>query len=151
MCEPLSIITGVASLVAVCVKISQSLTTLKGKYYFADLSITSLVVECSNTGLGLSQLQSALQSRPDILDTQGYSRDDVVNNFNMAIWGVAAVFSLLDAELKRLESGSMETSTWMGFRKKSRYLWNEDRLKELAQQIREQRSSISFLLQMVNL
>ncbi|KAE8451754.1 hypothetical protein EG329_003211 [Mollisiaceae sp. DMI_Dod_QoI] len=68
----------------------------------------------------------------------------------MGIEGISTIFSLLDEELNKVEA-ELAKPNKRGFRRRARYLWNEDYLKELAQQIRDQRSSISFLLDCVKL
>lgn len=151
MCEPLSIIAGVASLVTVCVKISQGLSTLKDKFQFAQRTIALLGSECSATCMGLSQLHSAFQNRPEILNTFGHSREELIICFDMVTWGIADTFSSLDTELTRLNIEMSKGGNRLGFLRKGRYLWNEDRVQSLAQQIREQRSSLSFLLQGIQL
>ncbi|CZR64822.1 uncharacterized protein PAC_14721 [Phialocephala subalpina] len=130
--------------VTLCAKISQNLNTIKGKYKFAELTIASLFVGCSTTTIALSHLENALRNKPGLIGTPSHSIDNMMNIFELGISGITIIFSLLDEEL------SMGINK-LKFRKRVKYIWNEALIKELAQQIRDQRSSISFLLSCVQM
>lgn len=150
MADPISITAGILSILKGSVTIIQSLNTLKEKFDFSHLTIASLSAECSTTSMGLSQLQSALQADLNLLVTLSHSQEELTTCFEMAIWSIATVFSLLDDEVTKLNKKS-SAETKIPFRNKVRSLWIEDLLKERAQQIRDQRSSLEFLLDCVKL
>jgi hypothetical protein len=92
--------------------------------------------------MGLSQLQSALQNNPNLFPTYSHTEEELKTCFEMGIWGIATIFSLLDDEVTKLNDNSSMAN-------RARYVWIENLLNERAQQIRDQRSSLTFLLHCV--
>jgi hypothetical protein len=148
MVDPISVVSGIAGVATGCTKIVQSLNTLKDKFKFAEQTIASLSTECFITSVGLSQLQSALQNSPDLLITLSNSQDELTTCFEMGIWCIAKMFSLLHDDVSKLNEKS-HMGYKLSFGTKARYMLIEDSLKERLQQIRDQRSSLHFLLECV--
>jgi len=147
--DPLSIAGGVLSLVSSGFKISRSLNTLRNKYKSAPATLSALSVECSVTCAALYQIQDLLTSRPEFLTSQSDSRSMLTDMFELALLGCAATFSVLDEELTKVEYDGKKGVFKVGFKSRLKLIWNEDTLKELLQQMRDQRSSIGFLIETV--
>jgi hypothetical protein len=114
--DPISIAASIGSLLSVCLKLSQSLNTLHGKYKSASLGVSSLSAECSVTFTALR----LLSERPDILSSRATPQSELTVCFESAMLGVTATLSVLDNELARLTGKSSLGS--FGFKLKARYL-----------------------------
>jgi hypothetical protein len=140
--DPIPIAASIGSLLSVCLKLSQSLNTLYGKYKSASLGISLLSTECSITSTAPLHMQRLLSERPDILSSRATPQSELTVCFESAMLGVAATLSVLDNELARLTGKSSLGS--FGFKLKARYLWNEDLFREISEQLRDQQASIAF-------
>ena len=130
-------------------KISRSLHALRNKYKSAPAALAAISAECSVTCAALYQIQQLLSAHPEFVSSESDSRSDLRDLFELAILGCAATFSVLDEELTKLEYDAKQTGFRVGFKSRVKMMWNEDTLKELLQQMRDQRSSIGFLIETV--
>ena len=87
----------------------------------------------------LSQVQSLLErdtlrSKPQLYET-----------FDQALTGCRVVYTCLEEEVGKLADKA--AGDYLGRRDRIKYLWKEDTFKELLHQIRGQQSSLSLLIQ----
>jgi hypothetical protein len=151
MCEPLSILATSASLFAASLKLSHSLILLRSRFQRVPETVSSLVNEMQLTSLGLGELESLLRSRHDVLASA--SRDDAVRQHMLqcveaVTVSMAKSFSLLDGELGKLVREGEEERRGVSWRLK--FMWVESDLDEIMAQVRDQRSSLGFLMQLVS-
>jgi hypothetical protein len=102
----------------------------------------STVISCA-----LSQLQILILQRDDLAQAWA-TKTDILDAFEMSLNGCMIVFSCLEAETRQLQT-QMPVSTGLRFLTKIRFMWNQDRLKELLTALRGQQMSINFLLQVL--
>ena len=148
MAEPLSIIVGLASLISVCLKVSRGVKTVAEKYQAVNNTLSALSVECSVTSAALSQIEQMLAAKQASHLIVSQDRSEIRLVLELALSGCAATFAVLDQELNKFER-SRPSGNRLGFKTRTKYLWNEDTLKEVLQQMRDQRSSINFLIDVI--
>lgn len=101
--------------------------------------------ESTLISIALSELQMKILRRDDLSQAWA-SRTDVLMAFETALTGCMVVFSCLEAETRQLQS---QNSSNMGVWAKIRFMWNQDRLKDLLNALRGQQTSIGFLLKIL--
>ncbi|KAL2692546.1 hypothetical protein Neosp_002956 [[Neocosmospora] mangrovei] len=101
--------------------------------------------ESTLISIALSELQMKILRRDDLSQAWA-SRTDVLMAFETALAGCMIVFSCLEAETRQLQS---QNSSSMGVWAKIRFMWNQDRLKDLLNALRGQQTSIGFLLKLL--
>lgn len=94
--------------------------------------------------MGLSELQSKILRRDDLAQAWA-SRTDILNVFEVVLTGCMTVFSCLEAEIRNLKLKEL------GVLAKLKFMWNQDRLKELLEALRGQQTSITFLLNILEM
>ncbi|KAF4332439.1 GTPase-activating of the rho rac family (LRG1) [Fusarium beomiforme] len=100
--------------------------------------------ESTIISIGLSELQMKILRRDDLAQAWA-SRTEIWTAFETALTGCMVVFSCLEAETRSLRSKN--PGVWA----KLKFIWNQDRLKELLVALRGQQSSITFLLKLLEL
>lgn len=139
--DPLSAVASAASLAFACVNAARALHSLRRRYKIADTMITSITSECTAIHAALTQLQRLALS--DSFFQQLESQPELGDSLDLSLLSCMQTFSALDAEIQEITQGSDETSDRF-FRLK--YLWNEDTMKEILQQLRCQQNTINLLL-----
>ncbi|KAL2204209.1 hypothetical protein CC79DRAFT_1277158 [Sarocladium strictum] len=145
--DPLSIASTVVALTATCLSTCKKLSDLAGRYEEVPLVIATLCAESTVISCALSQLQILILQRDDLAQAWS-SKTDIREAFEMGLNGCMLVFSCLEAETRQLQTqmpGSSGPSVWT----KIKFMWNQDRLKELLTALRGQQTSINFLLQVL--
>ncbi|KAF5020730.1 hypothetical protein F66182_7232 [Fusarium sp. NRRL 66182] len=140
--DPLSIAASVVGLTATCLSTSKKLHDLAGEYEDVPVIIASICSESTVISIGLSELQMKILRRHDLAQAWA-SRTDVLMAFETALSGCMIVFSCLEAETRQLRSKNPRV--WA----KLKFMWNQDRLKDLLHALRGQQTSIGFLLQIL--
>lgn len=144
--DPISITGTVLSITARCLTTAKALYDLRGKYKSAQTTISAICSECTVISASLTRIRSLVVQNTDVLSTQLSFRPELGTAFDTALTGCMVVFRVLDDEVKKLTSGGDGTAK-LGFKVKARYLWDEETMKELLQQIRGQQTAISLLIQ----
>lgn len=115
---------------------------------------TIIAMICSEStviSMGLSELQSKILHRDDLAQAWA-SRTDILNVFEVALTGCMTVFSCLEAETRNLkQSNPTILAKLPGVLAKLKFIWNQDRLKELLEALRGQQTSITFLLSILEI
>ncbi|UPK91145.1 hypothetical protein LCI18_002080 [Fusarium solani-melongenae] len=147
--DPLSIAASVGALTATCLSTCKKLSDLAGSYQDVPVVIAMVCSEATVVSIALSELQKSILQRPDLAQAWA-SRTDVLVAFETVLTGCMIVFSCLEAETRQLQS-QIPNSSGMRVWAKLRFLWNQDRLKELLSALRGQHSSINFLIQVLEI
>lgn len=101
--------------------------------------------------MGLSELQSKILHRDDLAQAWA-SRTDILNVFEVAFTGCMTVFSCLEAETRNLKQRNPTVLAKLpGVLARLKFIWNQDRLKELLEALRGQQTSITFLLNILEM
>jgi hypothetical protein len=100
--------------------------------------------ESTIISIGLSELQMKILRRDDLSQAWA-SKTEIWMAFETALTGCLVVFSCLEAETRSLRTKN--PGVWA----KLKFIWNQDRLKELLGALRGQQSSIAFLLNLLEL
>jgi hypothetical protein len=144
--DPLSITTGIAALRGTCLKTAISLEGLRSKYQTASLTIAALCSESTLISAALTQMQTLLLQNGRV-----QSRLDLLQTFDTSLTACMVIFSCLEQEIQKLSPGASPPQAKFSWRTKVRYLWNEDTMKEYLSLIRGQQSSLSFLIQLLQM
>ncbi|KAH7256249.1 hypothetical protein BKA59DRAFT_467082 [Fusarium tricinctum] len=129
----LSIATAVVGLTATCLSTCKKLHDLAGNYGDVPIIIAAICSESTIIGIGLSELQTKVLQRDDLAQAWA-SRTEIWTAFEMALTGCMVVFSCLEAETRHLQS--KDSGVWA----KVKFLWNQERFKELLTQLGGQQS-----------
>jgi hypothetical protein len=121
-------------LTATCLSTCKKLHDLAGDYGDVPIII----------GIGLSELQTKVLQRDDLAQAWA-SRTEIWTALEMALTGCMVVFSCLEAETRHLQS--KDSGVWA----KIKFMWNQERFKELLTQLRGQQTSITFLLKLLEM
>ncbi|RTE81530.1 hypothetical protein BHE90_003933 [Fusarium euwallaceae] len=143
--DPLSIAASVVALTGTCLKTSKKLSDLAGNYEDVPVVIAMICSESTLISIALSELQMKILRRDDLSQAWA-SRTDVLMAFETALTGCMIVFSCLEAETRQLQSQNLFS---MGVWAKIKFMWNQDRLKDLLNALRGQQTSIGFLLKIL--
>ncbi|KAF5984732.1 hypothetical protein FBULB1_3239 [Fusarium bulbicola] len=142
--DPLSIASSVVGLTATCLSTCKKLHDLAGEYQDVPAVIAMICSESTIISIGLSELQMKILRRDDLAQARA-SKTEIWTAFETALTGRMVVFSCLEAETRSLRSKN--PGVWA----KIKFIWNQDRLKELLGALRAQQSSITFLLNLLEL
>ncbi|KAF5646573.1 GTPase-activating protein [Fusarium sp. NRRL 25303] len=142
--DPLSIASSLVGLTATCLSTCKKLHDLAGEYQDVPVVIAMICSESTIISIGLSELQMKILQRDDLAQAWA-SKTEIWTAFETALTGCMVVFSCLEAETRSLRSKN--PGVWA----KIKFIWNQDRLKELLGALRAQQSSITFLLSLLEL
>lgn len=139
--DPLSAVASASALIFASIRVAKGLHDLREHYRSAGTMITSLTSECTILHVALSQIQRlALE---DSFFVRLKSQPDLRDSLELALLSCAQTFSAMDEEIREL-SKSQEQKDEIFLRLK--YLWNEDKMGEILQQLRCQQNSLNLLL-----
>ncbi|KAF2495122.1 hypothetical protein BU16DRAFT_527008 [Lophium mytilinum] len=148
--DPLTITAAVLKITAVGVSSAKALSSLRGQYKHASLTIGSLCSETTIVSASLSQIQTLFLQDINSRSEQIKSRPDIVATFDIALTGCMVVFSCLDEEVRNLTMGTMDAKS-VNWKKKARVIWKEDTMRELLSQIRGQQTALTLLIQLLQM
>ncbi|GAB1318562.1 Ankyrin-1 [Madurella fahalii] len=149
MLDPISLATGVTALVAAAWNISISVRNLQTKFQRVPETVSGLAAEFRATAAGLGQLDRLLRSRPTALlgsDGTVAEHHHLLQCLDAVTFEMARTFSLIDVELTKL---TKDDARLLALR--LRFLWVESDLNGYMAQIRDQRSSLVFLMQFIQM
>ncbi len=121
------------------------LSQLRGQYEDADLRIRLLIGELSAVKSALTQIHDWTHYLDD-----GHKQRDVLEGLQISLDGCQLAMNALAEEVNLLlvGSGPLYVSE-MGFKSRTKYMWNESTLKEHENRLRAQISALQLLLQAV--
>lgn len=123
----------------------KSLSQLRGQYEDADLRIRLLIGELSAVKSALTQIHDWTHYLDD-----GHKQRDVLEGLQISLDGCQLAMDALAEEINLLLVGtSSGDGSGMGFKRRAKYVWNENTLKEHENRLRAQISALQLLLQAV--
>ena len=146
MPDPLSIATGVLSIVGNSIKAIQTIDGYASKYANADVDIAALRNECATVRLALLQIQ-LVQSRPRVeTRTNGAISAEIREDYDNVLGSCATIFSVLHERLKSFNLQALQKVNKATAGAKLKYTWNEQQIEILRTNIRGLVSALSLLL-----
>lgn len=145
--DPLTITASVLSITTTCIHIAKDLSDLREKFKDAQMMISAICSESTVISASLAHIQTIVLSNPDALTTQLQFRPELEGAFDTALTGCMMVFSVLQDEVQSLTSSSKSASKDIGWSIKAKYLWKEENMKDLLQQLRGQQTALTLLIQ----
>lgn len=139
----LGIVNAAANLGLKCVTIIHSLHTASERFKTADLSILSLVEECSTIELAWDQLRLYVQS--ELAHVPG--NEHIVHRIQRSLHAGELVISALQKDLDDALSAPLKSSLLQ----RTKVVWKEDTLKDHQSRIRGQVGALTLLLQVIKL
>jgi hypothetical protein len=79
------------------------------------------------------------------------NREDLLTTFDTALTGCMVVFTCLEQETEKLQFDGSNGFSKITWKMKARMLWNEEKMKDYLSLIRGQQSSLSFLIQLLQM
>ncbi|KAJ9668276.1 hypothetical protein H2201_001706 [Coniosporium apollinis] len=145
--DPLTITTSVLAITTRCVSMAKELNDLREKFKDAQMMISAICSESTVISASLAHIQTIVLSNPDALTAQFQFRPELEGAFDTALTGCMMVFSVLQDEVQSLTSSSKSASKDIGWSIKAKYLWKEETMKDLLQQLRGQQTALTLLIQ----
>jgi hypothetical protein len=141
MMDPLTITGTVITISARCVSTAQALYGLRTNYKNAHMMISAIYAESTTISASLGVIQSLIPTDPQRLQSTLRSRPELEHVFDQALTGCAVVYSVLEDEVRNLYEGAERVSS------RVHYVWKEQAMRDLLQQIRGQQTALSLLIQ----
>lgn len=142
--DPCSLI-GVASasltVIATIGSTVKSLSELRSRYAEADQSIRMLITQLSTIKAALSLIHEWVENDLVELHTQA----ELVMPLNIAIDGCKEAMEALAEEVSDV-LGKAIKETAIGFKSRTKYMWNEDTMKEHQSRLESQVMALQFLV-----
>ncbi|MCJ1353489.1 MAG: hypothetical protein MMC33_003475 [Icmadophila ericetorum] len=146
--DPLSISTGVASLVGCCAGILKSCTDIVARYQDSPRILSSIQTECSTTREALSLVFVLVNKNDPSVASHLETSEPLTQKFDIALTGCTFTLTRLDNELQDILQ-KKEADDRLPFRQRAKFLWSEDTLKEVMEELRGQREALNFLVNIV--
>jgi hypothetical protein len=143
---PQSITSGFASVVALCLKSSIGLDSLCSKFQNAEVTLAALSSECTVISTSLTEMQMLLLQNPVVRN-----RPDLLDIFDNGLTGCMLLFTCLEQEIRKLSLPNSNSQVKIPWISKAKIVWNEATMKEYLSQIRGQQSTLSFLIQLLQM
>ena len=146
MADPVTIVQVVSAatgLVGQCASVAKSLHDIAGKYKNARLTLSSMIQELDTIEMAWSRITEWSRDYSDELLANDRLPERLANSLECG----TLVMSALQADF-----ASFKTNTkTLGFRQRSRLVWNENLLRDHQDRIRGQATSMTLLLQVLKL
>jgi len=139
--DPLTITSAVICISSHCIQTAKAISGLRDKYKNAGMMITAIYTELTVVSASLGHIQGLISRDSASLESSLQSRPELRQTFDQALTGCVLIFSVLDDEVQKLYEGANKV---VG---RATYMWKEEAMKELLQQIRGQQSALTLLIQ----
>ncbi|KAK1832426.1 ankyrin repeat-containing domain protein [Podospora conica] len=151
MADPLSFVAAIVALVTTCTQVVRKITKIKQSSSSAPAALHSLAIDCTTTMTVLQRLESLVRLRPQLLAGGGaIGQPGLGDSFKLLVQAISASIGLVSDEVRRISTASKNRQAGVSARAKAKFVWKERLLKDLLGEIREHRSSLSFLLDCVH-
>lgn len=148
MMDPLSISAGVAGLVSVCALVIGLCADVVGRYQDAPRILSSIQTECSTTREALSLVFVLVNRNYPSVASHLSTSESLTQKIDIALTGCTFTLTRLDNELRDILQ-KKEADGKLTFRQRSKFVWNEDTLREVMEELRGQREALNFLVNVV--
>ena len=148
--DPISafgLVAGAFQVTSLITDTAQGLSTLRGRFRDADLTIHLLIVELTTIKSAIAQLHdwSVFNSKG------GHDQREYIADLDVALDGCQAIMDVLSEEVAALSGRSLSSdhvgAGVMGLRARARVVWNEDRMKDYQGKLHAQVLALQVLLQ----
>jgi len=147
MPEPLTIATGVISIVFNCIKGLEIAKEYVNKYNTADLKIYQLATETKVLHLALTEIQDLFaRNRIPPYQAQDGSARDAMATFEAVFGSCNYVFSLLNERLQPLLVTQLNQDNTMAGKSRIAALWNNANIEQFVDSIRGLIPAVQLLL-----
>ncbi|KAK4212322.1 hypothetical protein QBC37DRAFT_466036 [Rhypophila decipiens] len=120
---------------ATCLSVAKKLNDLREKYKDAPVVVVSICSESNVILACLSQMQMLLLQKKTLADLP----PELPAVLDQAVTGCTMVFSCLELEMQRMDSGTSESAR-LPWKARFRFIWNETKLNELLGALRGQQA-----------
>lgn len=138
------LVSGAFQIAQIALQTAQSLSTLRGKFENADLTIWSLIGELRTIRSALIQLGDWAQYNSR--DSHAPLFNDNDEGLNVALEGCSVIMDVLSREVATLAQGTAD-GTVVGFRVRARAVWNESIMRDHQDRLHAQVLALQLLLQ----
>ena len=143
--DPLTICVTVAGLVKTCGTAATTCNGLLGRYKNALEILVSIRTECTAIKTTLSFVERLVKRDTKLLSSQLDAYSPLSETLDVALSGCAFTFSILDIELQKLYDSGKNHDGYK-WKDKVRYLWDEDRVKNILDHMRGLQSAVNLVL-----
>jgi len=148
--DPLSITATVVGLTAKCMQTAKSLNDLRNTYQYGQTTISAICAETTTISTSLSHLQALMLQNQEIVSSRFLGKHEIQGAFDTILTGCMLVYAALDDEVLQMK-GAGDGFRRLGFRAKTKYVWNESMMQSLLAQLRGQQSAMTLLLQLLQM
>ncbi|KUJ13871.1 uncharacterized protein LY89DRAFT_736867 [Mollisia scopiformis] len=143
--DPLSITTGVLTLVTRSIGAVQTCQTYATKYKLADLSIAAVRTECASIKVALLQIQKLISAHNGKASGQQFEQF-VLEEYEAVLSACSLTFALLNERLDGLGLNGQNERHGSDAISKINSVWKETTMESIRQNIRGQAIAITLLL-----
>ena len=143
--DPLTICATVAGLVKTCGTAATTCNGLLSTYKNAPDILISIRTECTAIKTTLSFVERLVKQDTKLLSSQLKAYGPLAEALDVALSGCAFTFSILDIELQKLYDRSKNHDGY-NWKDKMRYLWDEDRVKNILLHMRGLQGAVNLVL-----
>jgi hypothetical protein len=142
--DPCTVLGAVSSALSIVTLIGctvKQLSELRGRYAEADQSIRLVVTQLSTIKSALSIIHEWAENDLVVSPKQA----DLVGALSVAMDGCKVAMGALAEEVEGMVGKSMPTDT-LGFKARTKYIWNESAMKEHQGRLQSQVMALQFLV-----
>ncbi|PGH14768.1 hypothetical protein AJ80_05812 [Polytolypa hystricis UAMH7299] len=140
------IVGGAVQIAQIITQTVQGLSTLKGRFENADLTIRLLIGELSTIKSAITQLHELLEYTSD----DAPSHPDYRDGLEASLEGCQTIMDVLSEEVEKMTKGLVSDSELtrpLGIRARIRVVWNDETMKDHHQRLHSQVLALQLLLQ----
>lgn len=147
MADPLSVSASVVGLVANFTQAAIGCNNLIKSYKGAPIAITSIHTECTVLRIALNQVYAVMTKDLGATSDRMTSDSRLAEDFEIALDGCQLTFQCLDEELRRiLKASDQEEHQQVKWKDRFNYVWNEESMKSILEQMRGLSGAVNLLL-----
>jgi len=139
--EPLSAIASASALAFAAIKAARALSGLRDCYEKAGPVLASINSECTALHIALTQLQRLALS--GLFFERLTSQPHFGDSLDLVLLSSVQTFSALDEEIRIMTQSLNQKQNLF---QRLKYVWNEEAMREILQQLRCQQNTINLLL-----
>lgn len=146
MADPLSIATGVASLVTSFSRAATGCHGLVSKYKGAPMVLSSVSLECKTLCMALNHISFIVNQDYEALESYIATNPLLAEDFDTVIEGCSLAFCIPDEALQKLLKGDGGETQMVDWKVRFRYPWNEDEMKMILEQLHGLQGAVNLVL-----
>lgn len=131
-----------------CGRVISTCRDIISSFQDAPRVLSSIQTECSTTREALSHIFMLINRTESIALADLSSNTLLSQSFNIALTGCTITFSALDIELEKI-LGSSENGKTLGLHERAKFIWKEDVLNAVMEELRGQRDALNLLVSVV--